>query len=409
MIPMIITNHGRFNVDQFIEFLFWSCWAFFCLVICAILLFCFWPHSEKIVAMNENLLFKSDVKVDYACIGTGPLALAGVYMSPLASTLSHEIVLLVPSSRPKESGAQQILLGLKNNQEHLSVSSGEKIYLQEENPHQLQFSSTLSQIWLKPVVLDCFSVLIEAEIEGKDHCEFVLKAHLGPLQTAAEKAPFYAHLKKAKWWGQDLLLQTYGGNEYRHLKDKQKIECGPSMLYVSQDDYLTFAEGIWKVTTLEEASLSSPLAQVKEVASNQLKLIVWDEKGFAYDEIKLPLEARLKAASQQEIFSSIRFRTSAQVTCLLGKRRVILKCGDWLLKTATGWRNLKRLNEIEAYLAHELRGELFIFDAIEKREDKYFVKGNLIDEMRTSISNLSLPIVSEKKTKPSKKKKKSWL
>ncbi|HSX04303.1 MAG TPA: hypothetical protein VLG76_06200 [Rhabdochlamydiaceae bacterium] len=370
--------------------------------------------------MNESRLLKSDLNADYACIGTGPLLLAGTYSSPLASALSHEIVLLVPSSRPGGDGSNtnHLLLGLKNSQEQLNISNGEIVNLEcqfskDTNPHQFQFSSKPAQIWLKPVILDHSSILIEAGGTEMDKCEFVLKTNSERIQVAAQQSPFYTSLKRAKWWGQDVLFQLYGGKEYQSLKDKQKIEIiqnvSGAICYVSQGDYLTFENRLWKVTDLPNASLSSPLAYVKEISAGQLKLTLWDENGFAFDEITLKLEGRPKVAPQNELFSSIHFRTASQVTCLLGKRRVILKCGDWLLKTAHGWRNLKKLSEIEAYLAHQLKGELFVFDSIEKKEDKCFVKGHLIDEMRSSAFSISLPVIQEKKVKPSKKKKKSEL
>lgn len=419
---MIITNHSRFNSDQFIEYIYWATWSFISLSICAIVFFAFWPAPAEMVVMDENHLLKSDLNTGYASIGKGPLMLCGTYSSPLASALSHEIVLLVPSSRPGDgqSVGQQLLLGLKNSREKLNIPNGEVIYLDcqfsnDESPHQLQFSSKPSQIWLKPVILDPSSILIEAGLskdENASHCEFVLKANSSGLQATSEENLFYASLKKAKWWGSDVLFQLYGGKEYQNLKNKQKIELKgdpSSFLYIAQGDYLTFQNGKWEITDLAEAPLSSPLAYVKEMTANQLKLTVWDEKGFAFDEIKLTLEGKQKGASQNEIFSSIRFRTATQVTCLIGKRRVILKCGDWLLKTGAGWRNLNKLSEIEAYLTHQLKGELFIFDSIEKKEDKFFVKGHLIDEMRSSAFSMTLPVIYEKKTKTSKKKKKSWL
>ncbi|HSX12030.1 MAG TPA: hypothetical protein VLF61_00890 [Rhabdochlamydiaceae bacterium] len=354
--------------------------------------------------MNKHSQSRPDVKMDYNSIGTGPLTLAGSYTSPLASALSHEIALLVPCSRPGSANQGHLLLGLKYGAQTLDVLEGEKIYLDHSNLQQLKFSSKSTQTWLKLSIVDPSSIMIEAEtIEAEtiDRSEFVLKA----IEKRQEQTSFYSLLKKAKWWGQDVLFQLYGGKEYQPLKDKHKIEQN-AVFYVAQGDYLTFEEEHWKVVDLSAASLAAPLAYVKEISASILRLVTWDNEGFALEEIKLHPEARPKPNTQNELFSSIRFRTATQVTCLLGKRRVILKCGDWLLKTAHGWRNLKKLSEIESYLSHQLRGELFIFDAIEKREDKFFVKGHLIDEMRTSAQPISLPVIYEKKIKSTKKKKK---
>jgi len=125
---------------------------------------------------------------------------------------------------------------------------------------------------------------------------------------------------------------------------------------------------------------------------------MWDETGFQYLEIKLPLETPPRLQCQMEQMpSSIRMRTSSQVSCLIGKRRVIVREGDWLLKTATGWRNLKTREEIDAVLEHRLRGQLLVFDHLE-REGGSILKGYLFDEMRTQQLPFSLPI-AEKKTR----------
>jgi hypothetical protein len=91
----------------------------------------------------------------------------------------------------------------------------------------------------------------------------------------------------------------------------------------------------------------------------------------------------------------------------LNKRRIILKEGDWLIRSAKGWRIIKKSEEVEDYINHKLRGDLFIFDKLEKEHGKLVVKGHLFDEMRTNKQTMSIPIVSEKKrdTKIQKKRK----
>ena len=91
-------------------------------------------------------------------------------------------------------------------------------------------------------------------------------------------------------------------------------------------------------------------------------------------------------------------RSSTQVSCLFGKKRLIVKKGDWLVRTASGWRNLRRAEEIEDCLYHRLKGELFIFDSIEKEQGKWTMHGHLFDIQRYFATPVSLPIDSEKKS-----------
>lgn len=371
--------------------------------------------------MNENQVQMSHLNLGYEYIGMGPLSLKGNAISPLAAALSREIVLLAQSSRPNIHGeAGHLLIEIKNSTKQMNIESGKEIYLQyqlseEGNPDRFQFSSEPTDFWIQPAILDSSSVLIKAAKvkDQEERFEFVLTNQAGQGSAEFEQKDFYKCLKKAKWWGQDILFRLYGGEEYQKLKDKHKLELigaeSPYVCLISQGDYLSFENGKWKTIDLAEASSSCPLAYVNEITANQLKIEIWDETGFAHAIFKIALEAAQKSARPESVFSSVRFRTAAQVTCLLGKRRIILKQGDWLLKTAAGWRNLKNLNEVESYLAYQSRGELFIFDGIEKQEGTSLLKGHLIDEMRCLASSVAIPISSEKKSKSPKKKKKPLL
>ena len=76
-----------------------------------------------------------------------------------------------------------------------------------------------------------------------------------------------------------------------------------------------------------------------------------------------------------------------------------------MLKTPTGWRNLRRKEEIESCLQHQIKGDLFIFDALEKEQGRWVLRGTLFDEMRTQVHTISVPIETEGKTGKNRKKR----
>lgn len=375
--------------------------------------------QEIKIPTQENQLPKSGLNFHYGSIGTGPLSLVGNSFSPLAEALSDEMVVTGHDSRPKNGeGKRELLIELKDSHEKVSIETGKVFYLDYQQgedalPHHFKTSSKETNFWVKPILIEDATVFMEAgfkkgQIEEK--CEFVVSSAAKSMDQSAELSSAYGRLKTVKIWGRDVLFQLYGGDEYRLLKEKFKIEFSPATVcYVSVGEYLTFEDGKWRNCNLLDASPASPLAKVKEIGTNQATIEFWDEKGVCYPEVKRSFEQNQRAQSRGEIFSSLRFRTATQVTCLIGKRRIILKKGDWLLKTAQGWRNLKNLKELESYLSYQLRGELFIFDSIEKQDDKYFLKGRFLDEMRTTATDVSVPISSEKKVKTVKKKKKAIL
>jgi len=178
-------------------------------------------------------------------------------------------------------------------------------------------------------------------------------------------------------------------------------------LFVSAGDYLLYEEGEWRVAAYEELSSNLPVAYVKAASGKTLEINVWDETGFYPVQIKVEMERQARLQLKPESMPSrIRLRSGTQVSCALGKRRVILKQGDWLLKTSSGWRNLRKAEEIGQYLNHRLKGELFVFDGIEKEQGRSVMKGHIFDETRTQVQPFSLPIDAEKpQGKTSRKRK----
>ena len=77
---------------------------------------------------------------------------------------------------------------------------------------------------------------------------------------------------------------------------------------------------------------------------------------------------------------------------------MVLREGDWVLKTASGFRNLKKLEQIEDCIYHRLQGELFVFDQLETVQGKSVMKGHFFDATRSQMQTLSFPISQEKKS-----------
>ena len=115
------------------------------------------------------------------------------------------------------------------------------------------------------------------------------------VEPASQKElPFFKVLKEGKCWGRDLLIQTYGGEQYRLIKNKQKIEFskenGSYVCFVETGDYLTWKEGKWQISALSEASEDTPLAHIKAISGKNVEVEAWDESGFGYVQAKLALQ-----------------------------------------------------------------------------------------------------------------------
>lgn len=197
--------------------------------------------------------------------------------------------------------------------------------------------------------------------------------------------------------------------DYQHHQIKQKLEIeeNGAILLMEQGDLLVWKEDKWQKSLGYDKLLEQyPVALVKHISSQFVELEAWDETGFYTFQLKLPLQKSTKAMIRPEqILTHARLRTSSQISCLCGKRRLFLKPGDWLIKTGANWHILKSFSEIEDYLEYRIRGELLVIDAIDQLGGKLMLKGHLFDEMRTQADPVSFSLNEDKQVKQLKKKK----
>lgn len=337
------------------------------------------------------------VALSFDLIGYGPLALNGMRTVNPVPTLARELAILGKNSRPDvQPGGVAILMGLKSTLQERVVFSGQKVYLEKQPQDTFLFSSEKTPLAMTPIVMKDGSVLIEVELDDQ-RGKFFLKSG-EKKKSVAEDLHFAKELKTGKWWGPDLFLQNYGGEEFKSFFGKHKLEFSNSLCFVSEGDYLMWEDEQWKVSSLDSLSPFFPIARVRSISQKGVEIQAWDETGFYPMSIQISSgQAPCPKYKLEELISSIRSRTANELTCLLGKRRVVLRAGDWWLKTETSWRHLKTLNDIEDYLSHKIRGELFIFESVSMDRGKAEIKGHFFDTMRTQIQPIALTVAADKK------------
>lgn len=381
-----------------------------------------WKSNEFEMQGSRSMYKGGKALFPYETIGSGALALHPRYAFGWVSRLAEELALVAYNSRPDIDSAQvKILISLKNGKEQLTLPNGRSLYLREsEQGKGLLSSEVATALWIKPILLDNGTVLVEAGRklvskdgkEGEEKGQFIIAQQGGvPASYNPGNQPYVNALKAARGFTQDLLVQKYGGREYSLWKDKSVLELSAGSntygFFVTPGDYMMYDEGEWRVMPYEGLKRDLPIAHVRAISGKSIDIEVWDEMGFSPLQLNVEMDRQARLQLKPEAMpSKVRLRSAAQVSCALGKRRVIMKQGDWLLKTQTGWRNLRRNEEIELYLNHRLKGELLIFDGIEQEQGRSVMKGNLFDETRTQVTPFSLPIDSEKSQGKTSRKRK---
>jgi hypothetical protein len=363
-------------------------------VLAAFLFSVFWLVSLGLKNQSSgSFVYSASLpSIDYLKIGKGPLAISPKGVSPELEPLVNELVILGKNTRPDSGALSTVCLGFKTSGAQQQLVSGQKLFLAPEGS-SYKFTDEKTDLSILPLPMTGSEVLLQIEMPGKKE-EVILKSS-ALFAHSLDEETYVQVLKKGKMWAPDLFLHQWGGEEYRDLSAKHKVEIDNKVYFLSVGDLLWWDEGQWKIG--KAAFEDAPLAKLVSTSGQEMAFEVWNSNGYVSSTFNIALQSSKAPQKAEEVITSVRPRSPSEITCQLGKRRVIVKEGDWWIKTDRRWRSLKTAADLEAFLHHEIQGELFIFEKIENMKGKTVLKGRCFDKMRTESLPLSLVVNTEKK------------
>lgn len=359
---------------------------------------------------------------DYSKIGSGSLALKSEIQSFPFPDLSSEVLFLGKNTRPDATLYEvKLHMGLKGCEKTLKVAPGQKLYLSYNQQH-LNFAKDLTPLWIKPYLNESGKTWLEMGVKLVSESgallldetrafeiESLLKKDPGQKIQDTALSKGFEEMKKVKWWAPDRLFELYAGEDFGKLVGKERLEfdCAgiPYILHVGEGETYIWKEGKWQSAPNGH---SYPLARLVSITPYRMEWEFWDKSGLEWVQLGLSKEKvgglNLRV---EDIFTRMRQRTTSRISCRIDNKAMILKKGDWLLHTPTGWTILKSLTEVEAVLNFQVKGELFVFDGLEKVEGKPVFCGTLFDPMRIQMQSVRLPFAHPKGGEHSPPTKKS--
>ena len=353
---------------------------------------------------------------DYEKMGKGPLALFPEGERFPIPDLKERILFLGKTTRPDASPSKlKCQIYLRDTFQSLQVPSEETVYLVYDQKG-LSFSQKKTCLWLKP----------RLTTEGKDRLEVGLDWVTQEGETDFSTVQIWEAdqaceakkveevkdcelkeggllLSKGEYWSEDQFFKQYGGEEFQQYKYKRRFAILGSqddhILYVQKGDTFIWKEKKW-VPCSETAGYL--MAKVVECDDEKIEWQLWNREGMESACLSFTQE-KLDSCSHRSplLFKNIKKKTATHVSCKMEGQSLLLKEGDWLIHLSNGWRLIKNLRELEAFLHFDLKGELFIFDAIEKGGGAEFVCGTLFNESRTHAQSIRHPISGMKKREDS--------
>ncbi len=257
-------------------------------------------------------------------------------------------------------------------------------YLEEG---RLGFSDGESSFWvdLIPAAGGQIQAIVWIETPFKEKLEterFITNLQESPIlepKEFAEGSPFRV-LAEGRWLGPDVFFEKYGGGRLTQRIGIEAPQKG-EIVEIQEEDWLVWSEGRW-IRGVPLEGQKSPIARLASADSRVLILEGWGLDNYV--RLSLPLTpAPLSKIRAEEIFTSIRIRSERQISCMMDKQCLILRCGDWILKTDGKWKILRKIEEKEAYKSGKILGELFVFEKIDSKQGQKFIQGFLFNPEKT--------------------------
>jgi hypothetical protein len=216
--------------------------------------------------------------------------------------------------------------------------------------------------------------------------------------------------QKARWFGVDKFLEKHGGPEFASAQNKQRIDFGEGdglySVFVGLGDCLVW-EGNrerWQQVTPGVDTIQHPLMCVRKIEERVLNFELWDLDGkgkFSLNLIKVNEPWQPQTLENQ--FKFIGARTRSQFVFEINQERMLLRPQDWLLFHEGAWKKLSSPEEIDQFVERKLTGPLFVFDRIERKEERQVIVGTLFNAARTEAVEILLPLQQASGAGPQKK------
>jgi hypothetical protein len=206
--------------------------------------------------------------------------------------------------------------------------------------------------------------------------------------------------QRARWFGGDRFLEHHGGEEFKDIEGKQRIDFGENddlySVFVKVGDCLIWDQNRWKVISPGEESLHHPLLVVKKIDERLMAFELWDVEGKGKIVLNLLKTSEpwavQNAQTLQHMFKFLGARTRTQCVFEINRERVILRPSDWLLLTAKGWKKLATEEEIDNYVKRKLSGTLFVFEGISRKDERQIMLGTLYSPARHESQAIELAL-----------------
>lgn len=332
---------------------------------------------------------------NYESIGQGLFSLNPQYLNPHTPKVLDSF--FVVQGAKKVHGTHYLYLGAYDTDHLQKLSYNEFLKLDvlkddQENP----------VVWLiKPILEEKEAIVFEAE-EGVSGPVMISLPIVNINELYKDKYEAFLKneaitvLAQAKMGGIDALFEEEPAQKIVVVLESKQI------LSLAIDEALYCVNGKWQ----KEAALDCLIAELKTDGLNYYFNII-EPSGFFQHSVPL---AKIK----EETFNfslmmpkNIKVYESGVISCLIGHQRLILKKGDWVLKSQHVCHVLKSRASLEKLLNFQRYGPLCVIEEVQLRKERSLVRGKIFSPLRIKAHpfEIEAPIVKIAKNAPKMRSK----
>lgn len=375
-----------------------------------------YPTTARKSAIPKSA-FARAVK-DYSAIASPVLDLTFSPLSVQLPDLRRYLVFYGKNGRPDANEENPVLyFSFNGNKKPFPVTPGERFYVmydKKQTPHQYVVSpkNVETPLWFE-VSLQGNQAVVKVGMQGENGKLINEPAAYAQFNLAEKEFVRFGGVpwelgkwrvdgtilarQKARWFGIDRFLEKHGGDEYKEVLHKQRIDFGEGddiySVYIGQGDCLVWENNRWQAIKAGNESLSSTMMCVKKIDERVMNLELWDVDGKG--KIVLNLIKTNEAWLPQNLEQNFKFvgaRTRSQFVFEIDEERMLLRPHDWLVLTESGWQKLETAEEIDNYVDRKVVGPLFVFDHIDRKDDRQIIVGTLFNAARTEMVPVELTL-----------------
>ncbi len=196
-----------------------------------------------------------------------------------------------------------------------------------------------------------------------------------------------------QWYGKDLFLKTFASAEYPEIACAERLEFNPKQekpysCFLKEKECLVFEDGKW---VRSNQTHYKPLLYLDKVSAEELRLILWDEKGQKRKTFILP-KSQSSSYPRHPKMTFVGIKTpSVWMILLEGKRHTLKKNDLWFFEQGR-WEKLHSAEEFADYLHFKKKGDLFVIQRFEDKNGKKQVFGTWFNNYRCQKKELTLTL-----------------